>query len=127
MLSKALFDPRIKGQMWPEPNDDPNIPYNWGLDGYICNDGVVSKQGAGDISPFNTNASDSVDAQMQKSEKIYTSVAMSAGFIASDIYKKRKANVIFDSKEVAKTASVGALGYIIGYGVSSLIQKVRSK
>lgn len=29
----ALFDPRRPSQMWPEPNDDPNIPYAWGLNG----------------------------------------------------------------------------------------------
>lgn len=34
----ALFDPRIKGQHWPEPNDDPNIPYNWSLSGYQVGD-----------------------------------------------------------------------------------------
>ena len=30
----ALFDPRPMNRMWPEPNDDPNIPYVWGLSGY---------------------------------------------------------------------------------------------
>ena len=30
----ALFDPRQMNRMWPEPNDDPNIPYVWGLSGY---------------------------------------------------------------------------------------------
>ncbi len=29
----ALFDPRPMNRMWPEPNDDPNIPYVWGLSG----------------------------------------------------------------------------------------------
>lgn len=33
-VSKGLFDPRRKMQHWPEPNDDPNIPYVWGLSGY---------------------------------------------------------------------------------------------
>lgn len=33
-ISKGLFDPRRKMQHWPEPNDDPNIPYVWGLSGY---------------------------------------------------------------------------------------------
>tara|TARA_B100000900_G_scaffold410034_1_gene426987 strand:- start:4517 stop:4903 length:387 start_codon:yes stop_codon:yes gene_type:complete len=33
-ISKGLFDPRRKMQYWPEPNDDPNIPYVWGLSGY---------------------------------------------------------------------------------------------
>lgn len=35
----ALFDPRTTGKMWPEPNDDPNIPYVWGMSGYRRNEG----------------------------------------------------------------------------------------
>lgn len=31
----SLFDPRRPNQKWPEPNDDPNIPYSWGLNGYL--------------------------------------------------------------------------------------------
>jgi hypothetical protein len=45
-VSKGLFDPRVKFQHWPEPNDDPNIPYAWGesglgyaLNGYRSNEG----------------------------------------------------------------------------------------
>lgn len=45
-VSKGLFDPRAKFQHWPEPNDDPNIPYAWGesglgyaLNGYRSNEG----------------------------------------------------------------------------------------
>jgi hypothetical protein len=34
MKSRALFDPRQRMVAWPEPNDDPNIPYAWGLSGY---------------------------------------------------------------------------------------------
>ena len=55
--------------MWPEPNDDPNIPYNWGLDGYICNDGAVSKEGSGDIKPFSTEVSDAIDVEMPKKQE----------------------------------------------------------
>lgn len=33
-VSRGLFDPRQKMVLWPEPNDDPNIPYVWGLSGY---------------------------------------------------------------------------------------------
>jgi hypothetical protein len=33
-LTRGLFDPRKYSQVWPEPNDDPNIPYAWGLNGY---------------------------------------------------------------------------------------------
>jgi hypothetical protein len=32
----ALFDPRPLQSMWPEPDDDPNIPYAWGLNGYVA-------------------------------------------------------------------------------------------
>jgi hypothetical protein len=32
-VSRGLFDPRVKMQHWPEPNDDPNIPYAWGEGG----------------------------------------------------------------------------------------------
>lgn len=32
-VSRGLFDPRQRGVEWPEPNDDPNIPYVWGLNG----------------------------------------------------------------------------------------------
>ena len=34
-VSRGLFDPRQKFQTWPEPNDDPNIPYVWGMDGHL--------------------------------------------------------------------------------------------
>jgi len=34
-ISKGLFDPRRSNVVWPEPNDDPNIPYAWGLNGYM--------------------------------------------------------------------------------------------
>jgi hypothetical protein len=30
----ALFDPRYPQSQWPEPNDDPNIPYAWGMNGF---------------------------------------------------------------------------------------------
>ena len=33
-MNRGLFDPRQKMVHWPEPNDDPNIPYVWGLSGY---------------------------------------------------------------------------------------------
>ena len=36
-MSRGLFDPRKKMVHWPEPNDDPNIPYTWGLSGYVGN------------------------------------------------------------------------------------------
>jgi hypothetical protein len=36
-VRKAMFDPRRENIGWPEPNDDPNIPYAWGLDGYRSN------------------------------------------------------------------------------------------
>ena len=32
-VSRGLFDPRRRMQHWPEPNDDPNIPYAWGEGG----------------------------------------------------------------------------------------------
>jgi len=35
---RALSDPRRPSQMWPEPNDDPNIPYAWGMNGYPLGD-----------------------------------------------------------------------------------------
>ena len=28
--TRGLFDPRRRMQNWPEPHDDPNIPYVWG-------------------------------------------------------------------------------------------------
>lgn len=31
--TRGLFDPRQRNVAWPEPNDDPNIPYVWGLNG----------------------------------------------------------------------------------------------
>lgn len=36
-MNRGLFDPRRKMVQWPEPNDDPNIPYVWGLSGYLGN------------------------------------------------------------------------------------------
>lgn len=38
-VTRGLFDPRRISVVWPEPNDDPNIPYAWGLNGYRQNDG----------------------------------------------------------------------------------------
>lgn len=32
--NRGLFDPRRRMVEWPEPNDDPNIPYVWGLGAY---------------------------------------------------------------------------------------------
>lgn len=50
-VSRGLFDPRIRMQHWPEPNDDPNIPYAWGegglgyaISGYRPNDGASDTQ-----------------------------------------------------------------------------------
>ena len=44
-VTRGLFDPRRKMQQWPEPNDDPNIPYSWGesdlgysINGYRSNE-----------------------------------------------------------------------------------------
>jgi len=36
-ISKGLFDPRQRSVAWPEPSDDPNIPYVWGLGRYTSN------------------------------------------------------------------------------------------
>lgn len=33
-VTRGLFDPRHPNVAWPEPNDDPNIPYVWGLGSY---------------------------------------------------------------------------------------------
>jgi len=33
-MNRGLFDPRRPMVHFPEPNDDPNIPYVWGLSGY---------------------------------------------------------------------------------------------
>ena len=33
-VNRGLFDPRRPMVHFPEPNDDPNIPYVWGLSGY---------------------------------------------------------------------------------------------
>ena len=40
--TSGLFDPREVSVMWPEPNDDPNIPYNWGLNGFKLKGGGAS-------------------------------------------------------------------------------------
>ena len=64
-ISKGLFDPRRKMQHWPEPNDDPNIPYVWGLSGYphlgdpsaeaAADDTIVSpKEPVQDVPPTHT-------------------------------------------------------------------------
>ena len=56
-VSRGLFDPRRKMQHWPEPNDDPNIPYAWGegglgyaISGYRSNESDVEELPS-DISP----------------------------------------------------------------------------
>ena len=50
-ISKGLFDPRRKMQQWPEPNDDPNIPYVWGLSGYPHSLGDPSSTEEAIVSP----------------------------------------------------------------------------
>ena len=48
-LTRGLFDPRKYSQVWPEPNDDPNIPYAWGLNGYECRS---NSQSVGALADF---------------------------------------------------------------------------
>jgi len=65
--TRALFDPRRKNVLWPEPNDDPNIPYNWGMSGYIrknASDGsAVRLMRASDVGTVEESVSfESIDA-----------------------------------------------------------------
>ena len=50
-VRKSLFDPRRENVGWPEPNDDPNIPYAWGLDGYRSNYNDTVKKASEPIPP----------------------------------------------------------------------------
>jgi len=50
-VRKSLFDPRRENVGWPEPNDDPNIPYAWGLDGYHNNYSDTEKAASEPIPP----------------------------------------------------------------------------
>ncbi len=53
-VTRGLFDPRRKMQHWPEPNDNPNIPYSWGESdlGYSIGD-------------FRPNESEPIDPRIQ--------------------------------------------------------------
>ena len=50
----ALFDPRRRNVLWPEPNDDPNIPYNWGMSGYTRRNADESDVTTGEETPTPT-------------------------------------------------------------------------
>ena len=53
-VTRGLFDPRRKMQHWPEPNDNPNIPYSWGESGLGYS-----------INGYRSNESDSIEPSIK--------------------------------------------------------------
>jgi len=59
-VTRGLFDPRHPNVAWPEPNDDPNIPYVWGLGSYQVGNpngeqNLISAPNVPSEAPSNTN------------------------------------------------------------------------
>lgn len=56
--TRGLFDPRQKNVAWPEPNDDPNIPYVWGLNGVssVLNTATSVVEAASTLQEANTQS-----------------------------------------------------------------------
>lgn len=64
-LNRGLFDPRQKMVEWPEPNDDPNIPYVWGLNGYPRSNPPASSVSVS-VRPVPPNAPASGESEILK-------------------------------------------------------------
>lgn len=117
-VTRGLFDPRQKFQTWPEPNDDPNIPYVWGLNGY-----QVGKP-------------ESPSEQDQKIEKAIESKTMTtqtaqyilgASLVLGVVGVFRgyqKSNQVETSQKVFDAV---ASGFIYATGVGAVIEEMRDK
>jgi len=111
-VSRGLFDPRRKMQHWPEPNDDPNIPYAWGesglgyaISGYRPNNVTV-----GYTSPtkLNRNTKDSTNSTPKAVVRP----------VNLDSQPKDPINETVVSVAVASSMVLGVWGILDGYSQS---------
>ena len=106
--SRGLFDPRVKMQHWPEPNDDPNIPYAWG-------DGGLGYA----ISGYRPNES---PVPSLPEETVEALIENSPGTVVRPVTPKSQPKEPFDetvvSVAVASSMVLGVWGLLDGYSQS---------
>ena len=112
--TSGLFDPRQTSVLWPEPNDDPNIPYNWGLNGYECGSEASSK------NLFARPNNEAQKVAQSKQNDVYRHVAftvVAGAYGAYDSYSDNESNT-----EMLKSGLLyGAGGFAISYIVGKLL------
>ena len=118
-LNRGLFDPPQKMVHWPEPNDDPNIPYVWGLSGYPrSNPSPVSgTQIKVESTPVPTNA----PSNSNEPFKIAAGVAITLGAVGLyDGYTQSQ-----DSSMGGKAIESLATGLIYATGIGFIVSKLK--
>jgi len=119
----GLFDPRKENMMWPEPNDDPNIPYNWGLNGYAetCEKPLVSSQSAQSSKQLFVRPNEEADkVASSNTNAVYRNVAftfVAGGFGAYQSYSDNESNM-----EILKSGLIyGASGFAVSYLIGKIL------
>lgn len=79
-LNRGLFDPRQKMVHWPEPNDDPNIPYVWGLSGYAVGNPSSADPGT-EVTVESTPVPEDAPSGPSEGVKIAAGVAITLGLV----------------------------------------------
>lgn len=107
MTTRALFDPRQRMVPWPEPNDDPNIPYAWGLSGY-------SPLGDSHTGDSSTNPAVKVAPATDPAGVNWRHVGAVAGGIALTLGVKGFVDGYTDTAENAETSERFKNGLVTG-------------
>lgn len=119
MKSRALFDPRQRMVPWPEPNDDPNIPYAWGLSGGLSGYSPLGNpQTTADSSPSVVKVADANDPagiNWRQVGAVAGGIALTLGIKGFvDGYSETSSNA--ETSERLKNGLVTGLIYATGVG-----------
>lgn len=117
-LNRGLFDPRHQMVHWPEPNDDPNIPYVWGLSGYTRSNGdedtIVVKNYPAPKIPNET-------AEMPEPLKVAAGVALTLSILG-----------LYDGYTESAESTVGGklfdsvtMGLVYATGIGFIVHKLK--
>jgi hypothetical protein len=110
-VTRGLFDPRQKMQHWPEPNDDPNIPYSWGESdlGYS-----IGGFRSNDSDPIEPSTQTQLDAEYEPGDD--TEIAKP---LSTNVNVRGDLNETAVSVAAATSIVLGLWGVVEGYSQSS--------
>ena len=118
-LNRGLFDPRQKMVHWPEPNDDPNIPYVWGLSGGLS--GYTLGNPKNEIKVESAPVPEDAPSNSNEPLKIAAGVALTLGAVGLyDGYTQSQ-----DSSMSGRAVESLATGLIYATGIGFIVSKLK--